>query len=79
MQGGNLVRWVDKDYLDNSNIKEIHLYDGDVDEYRKKVEYMNNEEDGRRIGFTTSKREIENYINPKLIEEEFGVDLDGYR
>lgn len=79
LQGGNLVRWVDKDYLDNSNIKEIHLYDGDVDEYRKKVEYMNNEEDSRRIGFITSKREMENYIDPKLIEEEFGVDLDRYR
>ncbi len=79
LQGGNLVRWVDKDYLDKSNIKEIHLYDSDVVEYRKKVKQMNEGDDGRRIGFITSKREMENYINPKLIEEEFGVDLDGYR
>lgn len=77
LKGGNLVTWVDKDYLEKSNIKEVHIYDRDVDKYRIKVDEMNNGDD-RRVGFITSKREMENYINPKLIEERFNLDLNEY-
>ncbi len=79
LRGGNLVQWVDKNYLHNSNIKEVHLYDGDVPEYREKVDEMNNKKDGRRIGFITRKHEMENYIDPELIEKEFKIDLSRYK
>lgn len=60
------------------NVKEIHLYDSDVDEYRKAVEKMNNLQDGRRYGFITERYEMENYIPLELVEEQFGLDLSEY-
>lgn len=79
LHGSNLMEWVDKNYLENSNVKEIHLYDGDRPDYREKVEKMNKEKGGRRKGFLTSKLEMENYIDPELIEKEFNIDLSKYK
>ena len=78
MQGGTLKNWIQRDYLKDSNVKEIHLYDSDVDEYRKAVEKMNNLQDGRRYGFITERYEMENYIPMELVEEQFGLDLSEY-
>lgn len=76
MKGSNLVNWVNRNYLKNSNVIEFHLYDNDREDYRKTIEEIKANRDGRRFGELTSKREMENYIPPELIEEEFGINLD---
>jgi putative ATP-dependent endonuclease of the OLD family len=76
MKGSNLVNWVNRNYLKNSNVIEFHLYDNDRADYRKTIEEIKANSDGRRFGEITSKREMENYIPPELIEEEFCINLD---
>lgn len=76
MKGSNLVNWVNRNYLKNSNVIEFHLYDNDREDYRKTIEEIKANRDGRRFGELTLKREMENYIPPELIEEEFGINLD---
>lgn len=78
MNGGTLKNWIQRDYLKDSNVKEIHLYDSDVDDYKKTVEEMNALQDGRRRGFITERYEMENYIPIELVEEQFNVDLGEY-
>lgn len=78
MYGGTLKNWIQRDYLKDSNVKEIHLYDSDVDDYKKAVEEMNALQDGRRQGFITERYEMENYIPIELVEEQFHVDLGEY-
>ena len=79
LTGSNLEKWVDENYLKDSNVKEIHIYDNDRSDYRKKIEEINAKNDGRRFGWTTQKREMENYISPNLIESEFEIDLSSYK
>lgn len=76
MGGNNLITWVNKNYLQNSNVKEFHLYDNDKDDYRKSIQNINAANDGRRFGMNTKMLEMENYIHPKLIEKEFGITFD---
>lgn len=76
--GSNLTTWVNENYFKESNIKEIHIYDNDRNDYREKIEEITRECDGRRFAFQIKRREIENYIPPKLIEQEFDVDLSKY-
>lgn len=78
MHGGTLKSWIQRDYLKDSNVKEIHLYDSDVKEYAKLVKKMNDENDGRRQGFITEHLEMENYIPRELVENEFNIDLSEY-
>lgn len=78
MHGGSLKNWIQRDYLKKSNIKEIHLYDSDVREYREIVEEMNRQSDGRRKGFITERYEMENYIPRSLVEQQFDIDLSDY-
>ena len=78
LQGSNLIRWVNENYFSESNIKEIHLYDNDRQDYRKIVSEIKAKKDKRRYGFLTMRREMENYIPPHLIESEFGIDLSEY-
>ena len=78
MQGGSLKNWILRDYLKNSNVKEIHIYDSDVNEYIKKIDTMNAQNDGRRKGFITHHYEMENYIPMQLVEQEFNLDLSEY-
>lgn len=78
LQGSNLVRWVNSNYFAESNIKEIHFYDNDRHDYRDIVNEIKEANDGRRYAWTTQRREMENYIPPKVIESEFGIDLAEY-
>lgn len=78
MQGGTLKNWFERDYLKESNIKEIHIYDGDVPDYRKLVQDMNFKNDGRRYGYITRHYEMENYIPRKLVEDYFHLNLSEY-
>lgn len=75
MSGSKLKQWIERDYLENSNVKEFHIYDSDVDDYIKKVSEMVALNDGRRTGLNTKLREMENYIPNNLIETEFGIEI----
>ncbi|QGM29327.1 AAA family ATPase [Bacillus sp. N3536] len=79
LSGGKLVNWIDRNYLDNSNVIEFHLYDSDVKKYVDLINEINESKDGRRFGVNTSLREMENYIYPDLIEETLRIDLSKYK
>ena len=68
--GSTLKHWVDNHYLRKLRLPEIHIYDGDIEKYQQSVEQVNNRTDGSK-GFTTLKREIENYVHPTIIEQIF--------
>jgi len=73
LHGGNLKNWVDRWYLKNTSIVEFHLYDRDLNKnYLEAVNKVNARGDGSHARFT-KKREIENYVHWKLIEEKFGI------
>ncbi|MGQ9847808.1 MAG: ATP-binding protein [Bacteroidales bacterium] len=75
MRGSNLVDWIDRYALKNTNAVEFHLYDKDIDEqYKDKIEKVNNRKDGS-YGTLTKKREIENYVPKEIIEEEFKIQI----
>jgi len=81
LQGGNLKNWVNRNYLKDSNVTEIHIYDSDkgssknANQYKKQQDEINSREDSSYC-FLTSKREMENYINKDLIESEFSISCD---
>lgn len=79
LSGGKLVNWIDRNYLENSNVIEFHLYDSDVKKYVDLINEINVSKDGRRFGVNTSLREMENYIYPDLIEEQLRIDLSKYK
>jgi len=68
--GSTLKHWVDNHYLRKLSLPEIHIYDGDKEEYKQTARQVDSRDDGSR-GFTTQKREIENYIHPSIIEQIF--------
>lgn len=77
--GSRLINWINKDHFKNSNIKEFHLYDGDIPKYKKMIDKINDDNDGRRFGRVTKWREMENYVPVDLIEEQFKCDLKSYK
>ncbi|KMM38607.1 ATP-binding protein [Guptibacillus hwajinpoensis] len=77
--GSRLIDWINLNHFQHSNIKEFHLYDGDVEKYKELVDDMNAMNDGRRTGMITQLREMENYIPIALIEEEFNCNLSEHR
>ncbi len=79
MIGSNLMNWVNRNYLDKSNVVEFHLYDGDKEENKRIIDNINKDNDGRRFGTLLGRREIENYIPINLIEEEFSIDLSPHK
>jgi len=68
--GSTLKHWVNNNYLRKLNLPEIHIYDGDKEEYKQTAQQVDNRNDGSK-GFTTQKREIENYVHPNIIEDIF--------
>ena len=78
LHGSNLVRWVNENYFSESNIKEIHFYDNDRQDYRNIANEIKGANDKRRYAWITQRREMENYIPPKIIEKEFEIDLGRY-
>ncbi len=76
LSGSQLIRWVNRNYLSNSNVIEFHIYDADKQENKDVIDKMKKENDGRRYGTITQRLEMENYIPPVLISEQFKIDLD---
>ncbi len=74
--GGSALKfWVMHDYLSKLRIPEVHIYDSDVREYAEYVKKVNARGNGS-WATQTKKYEIENYLNPKVIKDLFGVDID---
>lgn len=74
MGGSSLKNWIDRNYLEGSNITEFHLYDKDSNEqYKSSIEKVNKRPDNSK-GVLTLKREMENYIHPSLYEKELEID-----
>ncbi|PUU90489.1 ATP-binding protein [Halanaerobium sp.] len=78
MIGSNLKNWAEKNYLENSNVVEFHLYDKDDNsQYSKSVDKINKRDD-KSVALLTNYREMENYIHPELIKDEFDFDTSEY-
>jgi hypothetical protein len=73
--GSNCGDYIDRYITKNTNAIEFHLYDKDKNEkYKSEIERVKKRGDGSN-GILTKKREIENYIPKKLIEEEFNISF----
>ncbi len=69
--GGSILKyWVDNHYLRKLGLPEIHIYDGDKEENKTKARQVNERGNGNKA-YTTNKREIENYVHPKILEDIF--------
>jgi len=71
--GSTLKHWVDNNYLRKLDLPEVHIYDGDKKEYKQSAQQVNSR-NGDSRGFTTKKREIENYVHPSIIEQIFDLN-----
>jgi predicted ATPase len=71
--GGNLKHWVERQYLANAGMIEVHIYDRDTQSAPKYGEHVNtvNGRNTRDIAFLTQRREMENYLHPACIGVEF--------
>lgn len=71
--GGNLKHWVEKQYLQNAGMIEVHIYDRDTPndpKYGAHVDAVNGR-GTRDVAFLTQRREMENYLHPACIGAEF--------
>lgn len=79
LKGGNLKQFVKENKLKGTNIIEFHIYDSDIGstkefQYQKECEEVNNRKDDS-FCFLTNKRELENYIPKRLIENKFKINM----
>ena len=70
--GGNLLNWINKGYVEDSNIKAFYLLDNDVEEHKKKAEKMKENNKDSDFQFTKFQA-MENYFSPSLIEQHFKI------
>jgi putative ATP-dependent endonuclease of OLD family len=70
--GGTLQQWVSERYLRGFRRPEFHIYDNDVAKYQDAVLEVNGRNDGSSARLT-SRREMENYLHPDVIEAALGV------
>jgi putative ATP-dependent endonuclease of OLD family len=75
--GSTLKHWVTLHYLKGLRCPEVHIYDRDIEEYGKHVAEVNGRQDGLNSwAVQTAKHEIECYLHPDAIQEEFAVSVD---
>lgn len=65
-KGGKIIEWVNRDFLKNSDIREIIICDSDSPIYCELINSVNKLNNPKRKGINTQKLEIENYIHPIL-------------
>lgn len=74
--GGSILKyWVNYQYLNKINCKEVHIYDNDVKQYQQSIDKINQRADGS-WGVLTKKYEIENYLNSEAIKQIYNVDIN---
>lgn len=75
MNGSNCGDYIDRHITKNTSAIEFHLYDKDNNEkYKKEIEKVKIRNDGSD-GLLTKKRELENYVPKKYIEQRFKITL----
>jgi putative ATP-dependent endonuclease of OLD family len=75
--GGNLLHWVNKQYLQRLGCKEVHVYDRD-DAVNPKYQPYVNELNIRAPDVwatLTTKRELENYLHPHAVNSALGISV----
>lgn len=73
--GGNLVHWINENYLKGLGRLQFHLYDNDKPEYAIKASEVNSRGDGSKA-FVTEKHEIENYLHKDAINLAYSISVD---
>ena len=78
--GSALKHYIEEHHLAGLGKPEVHIYDSDVPAYKELVEKMNTTKDGRKIGFTTTKLEMECYLHQDAIAEAYeGSEVSGVK
>ena len=78
--GSTLREWVNRHYLKNLGLPEVHIYDSDLPDgsgrckYQDAADEVNGRDDGS-VAFLTEKREMENYLHLDAINETLGFPL----
>lgn len=78
LHGGNVTKWCERDYFQDSSLTQIYITDSDVADYVNMIDGINQGNDGRRFGWYTRRLEMENYIPIELVEAQFKLDLSQY-
>lgn len=78
--GGNLLKCIELNYFWELNVKQFHLYDGDIEKYKTKIIDKKCNLDSNKLvrGTVTKLKEMEKYIPKSLIENKLGLNLDKY-
>lgn len=72
ISGGSALKfYIDNKYLSGLGKPEVHIYDSDIPEYVTYVQRVNDDVDESKIGFNTTKPELENYLVKEAIEEAY--------
>ncbi|MEO2051943.1 MAG: ATP-binding protein [Allomuricauda sp.] len=77
--GSQLKHYIEKKYLDGLMQAQVHIYDSDVEDYVTSVNNLNNENNPRKVGYNTSKPEMENFLHHEAIEEcysDFNIEIN---
>lgn len=67
--GSQLKFYIEKKYLDGLLQSQVHIYDSDIPAYVQSVTDLNAEGANTKIGFNTTKIELENYLHHEAIIE----------
>jgi hypothetical protein len=67
--GSQLKYYIEKKYLDGLLQSQVHVYDSDIPEYVQSVANLNAEGSNKKIGYNTTKLELENYLHHEAINE----------
>jgi hypothetical protein len=75
--GGNLQHWVNQEYLKRLQCVEVHIFDRDENpaKYQAAIDEVN-ARGNRSWGCLTNRREMENYLHPRAIEEFYGFQIE---
>ena len=76
--GGNLKHWVEKQFIRNAGMIEVHIYDRDTQANPKYGQYVSavNGRGTRDVAFLTARREMENYLHPGCIAAEYQPEFN---
>jgi hypothetical protein len=72
--GSQLKFYIEKKYLDGLTQAQVHIYDGDIQDYVDFVLAINAEQNSKKIGFNTTCNEIENFLHHDAINEAYKDD-----
>ena len=67
--GSQLKFYIEKKYLDGLLQAQVHIYDSDIQSYVDAVASLNAEGNASKIGYNTSKLELENFLHHEAINE----------